>query len=225
LFVILNHAMKTLSLIVLAASLVAATADPLPLVPKPVSVETSGVSFKLSADTVILYSGDLESEAKLLAADIGKLTGSSPRVGEAGRKAGVRGPTEISLSLSVTDELPPSGYVLNTNNGTRLTIHGKDAAGVFHGTRTLLQLLPAKPHQGVSILIPGVKITDHPRFAWRGMMLDSGRHFVPVNDVKTFINQLALPQVQRHALASHRGSRLAHRDQKISQAHRGRRVA
>ncbi len=181
--------MKIHCFLAIAATLGVAAADPLPLIPKPVSVETTGVSFKLTPDTVIRSGDGLESEANLLAAEIGKLTGTTPKVVDARLK--IHHPSEILVALSVTDELPPSGYVLKTIDGANLAIHGKDAAGVFYGTRTLIQLLPAKPNKGVAILIPGVKITDHPRFAWRGMMLDSGRHFVPVDDVKTFIDQLA----------------------------------
>jgi hexosaminidase len=58
-----------------------------------------------------------------------------------------------------------------------------DAAGVFYGVQTLLQLLPEAPC---------LRIEDAPRFRWRGALLDVGRHFMPKAFVLRFIDLLAL---------------------------------
>jgi hexosaminidase len=52
--------------------------------------------------------------------------------------------------------------------------------GVLHGLQTFLQLVRATP-QGFAV--PAMTIDDQPRFAWRGLMLDVGRHFMPVDVV------------------------------------------
>jgi hexosaminidase len=71
-------------------------------------------------------------------------------------------------------------------------------AGLFRGTQTLRQLLPAGIESQISFgrrtvgTVPAGQITDHPRFEYRGAMLDVARHFFTVNEVKTYIDVLAL---------------------------------
>ena len=72
-----------------------------------------------------------------------------------------------------------------------------EPAGIFRGTQTLRQLIPpgieAQMHRGNgSWAIPAVSITDQPRFAWRGAMLDVSRHFFTVREVQQYIDILAL---------------------------------
>src|SRR5258708_29967019 len=49
-----------------------------------------------------------------------------------------------------------------------------DEEGVFYGVQTLIQLLPVNNNK---LQVPFVSINDYPRFAYRGMHLDAGRHF------------------------------------------------
>ena len=66
-----------------------------------------------------------------------------------------------------------------------------DEEGVFYGMQTLIQILP--PHiSNNKIEIPYVTIKDYPRFGYRGMHLDCGRHFMPVDFIKKYIDYLAL---------------------------------
>ncbi|GAA3064615.1 beta-N-acetylhexosaminidase [Actinokineospora globicatena] len=87
------------------------------------------------------------------------------------------------------------GYRLSiTSTGVDAVAH--DAAGAFHATQTLRQLLgpdafrAADIHRGPWELPCGV-ITDHPRFGWRGVLLDVARHFMPKAGVLRFIDLLA----------------------------------
>tara|TARA_B100001971_G_C18262888_1_gene588756 strand:- start:2350 stop:3261 length:912 start_codon:yes stop_codon:yes gene_type:complete len=98
-------------------------------------------------------------------------------------------PPHIALELASESSLPAAGYCLDISP-TRIKITGKDAAGVFYGTRTLLQLLPTTTNFE-SAEIPAMTITDHPRFAWRGMMIDSARHFIEVDHIKSFLDWMA----------------------------------
>jgi hexosaminidase len=50
--------------------------------------------------------------------------------------------------------------------------------GVLHGLQTFLQLIKLTPE---GFVVPSVTIEDKPRFAWRGLMVDSGRHFIPLD--------------------------------------------
>ena len=81
------------------------------------------------------------------------------------------------------------GYALDvTPQGIRVT--ARDAAGLFHGAITLAQLLTPDAKQG-AVDVHALSIRDWPRFAWRGLMLDSARHFQSVADVEKLIDQMA----------------------------------
>lgn len=77
-----------------------------------------------------------------------------------------------------------------------IIIAAKASAGVYYATQTLLQLMPAevfKTDQKISsVTIEAVAIKDSPRFPWRGLMLDSSRHFQTVDEVKRFIDLMAI---------------------------------
>jgi hexosaminidase len=87
------------------------------------------------------------------------------------------------------------GYALSvTADGVRLD--ARSPAGLFHGVQTIRQLLPFGIESDMMTkrewAIPAVTITDRPRFGWRGAMLDVSRHFFTVDEVKQFIDMLAL---------------------------------
>jgi hexosaminidase len=70
-------------------------------------------------------------------------------------------------------------------------------AGLFYGIQTHRQLLPPavfsrQKVDGVQWSVPCVRITDHPRFAWRGLLIDPARHFIPVPDVEQYLDTMAL---------------------------------
>lgn len=95
----------------------------------------------------------------------------------------------VSLALDTVLVKQPEGYLLQvTPQQVKLIAH--DAAGIGHGIATLRQLW--KPAAGGGLVLPGTMITDYPRFSYRGMHLDVGRHFFSVEYVKNFIDQLAL---------------------------------
>ncbi|MBA4275946.1 beta-N-acetylhexosaminidase [Flavobacterium sp.] len=81
------------------------------------------------------------------------------------------------------------GYSLKSDN-KRIVIEGNSPTGTFYGMQTLIQLLPLEKSNNLKIALVDVK--DEPRFAYRGSMLDVGRHFFPVSFVKKYIDYLAL---------------------------------
>lgn len=75
-----------------------------------------------------------------------------------------------------------------------LYITGSNEAAVFYGIQTLLQIIQTEPitnSKHTTIQIPFVSIDDYPRFQYRGMHLDVGRHFFPVSFIKKYIDYLA----------------------------------
>ncbi|MFN8318379.1 MAG: family 20 glycosylhydrolase [Saprospiraceae bacterium] len=86
-------------------------------------------------------------------------------------------------------EKKPEAYQIKVNEDG-LTIASHDASGMFRGVVTALQLLPNKFRHDFKM--PYCTIKDEPVFGWRGLMLDVSRHFFSVEDVKRFIDRMAL---------------------------------
>ncbi|WP_245923497.1 beta-N-acetylhexosaminidase [Paractinoplanes atraurantiacus] len=102
-------------------------------------------------------------------------------------------PGRGGVTLRVDPSKPIEGYAL-TCAPASLEITGGSAAGVFRGAQTLRQLLPPAALRRAGAVdwnVPAVTITDQPRFAWRGVMLDVARHFMPVADVLRFLDLAA----------------------------------
>ena len=146
-------------------------------------------AFVLAADTKIVYQGDetMQSNARLLSEYIAEKTG---------------------LQLEVTDETVEGAITLSVGNvcdnaeGYSLTvgpdgvnITGASSAGVFYGMQTLRKALPIV--DGRQVRLPAVSIADYPRFGYRGAHLDVSRHFFTVDSVKSFIDMLALHNMNR----------------------------
>lgn len=105
---------------------------------------------------------------------------------------GARVPSGIHLRLEPAPEgASPEAYRLSvTNAGVEVTAGA--GAGLFHGLQSLRQLMEAAtPASGGPVAIPAVTIVDAPRFTWRGLHLDVGRHFFPVEFVKRYIDLMA----------------------------------
>lgn len=78
-------------------------------------------------------------------------------------------------------------YTLNIQDGTA-KIAAQTDFGAMHGMETILQLVQAS---GSGYFLPAVHISDVPRFPWRGLMLDPGRHFLPVANVLRTLDAMA----------------------------------
>ena len=112
------------------------------------------------------------------------------------------GPHSIRLRTNpdVERELGPEGYRLSTDGSIEkvaVLIEGGGPAGVFWGAQTLRQLLGPAAHRRAPLStdrtwdLPQVTFDDCPRFAWRGLMLDVSRHFMPKDDVLRYLDLLA----------------------------------
>ncbi|CZF86807.1 beta-N-acetylhexosaminidase [Grimontia marina] len=99
---------------------------------------------------------------------------------------------EAQIRLVQDKNLKPEHYRVSVTL-QRVTISASNEAGFAHGVATVLQLLPtqASHRHYFDYALPCVEVEDHPRFGYRGMMLDCARHFHPLSRVKNLINQLA----------------------------------
>jgi hexosaminidase len=102
----------------------------------------------------------------------------------------------IVFALRPDDASLPEGegYRLVVD-ATHVELTAREARGLFRGSTTLWQLLTPTMAPATAIDVPAVRIEDHPRFAWRGAMLDSARHFQPPEFVKRFIDEIALAKL------------------------------
>lgn len=144
------------------------------LVPLPAYLEVvDAAGLPLTAATAV--SGP---DSDLLRTLVATRTGIAP----AGTSA-----TTPTVTLAVEPGGAPESYRI-TVDATTATVTGADAAGLFYGIHTLVQLIrPA----GDGWEIPAVVIEDAPRFAYRGVMLDVARHFHPVATVTAYIDRAA----------------------------------
>ncbi len=116
-----------------------------------------------------------------------------------GLQAAVAAPGSISggVQLAAVSGLGPEAYRLRVTRD-RILIEASAPAGWFYGWQSVRQLVQVAAAESTSpMAIPCLEIEDAPRFTWRGMMLDVCRHFIPVSDVKKFIDHLALYKLNR----------------------------
>lgn len=102
-------------------------------------------------------------------------------------------PKLIVLSLGLQSDNPDAYKI--TVDANKIDIVGASESGVFYGIQTIRKSIPLG--KAAEVEMPAVVINDAPRFAYRGMMLDVSRHFFSVDEVKTFIDMLALHNVNK----------------------------
>lgn len=153
------------------------------IVPKPLSVIERRGTFRITPHTRLYAAEGLESEARLFMADIVPLLDHG-----IARSEQLRG---ADIVLRLDSALEAEEYLLQIAPG-RMTLSGGTPCGVFYALQSLRQLIA---EHGASI--PALEIHDKPDMVYRGAMLDVSRHFFPVEEVKRFIDLLALHKLNR----------------------------
>ncbi len=161
------------------------------IVPQPASMTVNEGAFKLSPETSISASGGVEKLGIQLQRDLALATGFNLPVVRRAKANTIRLKTSTSLS-----KLGAEGYKLNVKSDG-IEIAAYQPAGVFYGIQSLRQLLPAENFRqakvdGVEWTVPCVSIQDQPRFSWRGLHIDVGRHFLPKEFLLKYIDLIAL---------------------------------
>jgi hexosaminidase len=161
---------------------------PLALIPQPAQVTMADGRFKVTAHTPIVVvdeSAATRQTALYLAKLLGRTRALTLRV--AVGKAAT--PAIVFQRDPQAPVAQAGGYTLDvTPRGIR--IRARDDAGLFHGAITLWQVLAPDARSG-AVDVPALHIRDWPRFAWRGLMLDSARHFQSVAEIETLLDQMA----------------------------------
>jgi len=162
------------------------------IIPLPKSYKSNDEVFRLTSDVEICYSEDLKEMAGLLAESLSPATGWDFDV----LKSKSIDNKYISISVDKTMLSENEAYKL-TATKKYIKIVGADAAGVFNGIQTLLQMLPEEIYnkerqKGIEWKINGAEITDAPLYPWRGVMLDASRYFFDKDYVLHLIDMMGM---------------------------------
>ncbi|MBR5334955.1 MAG: beta-N-acetylhexosaminidase [Bacteroidaceae bacterium] len=184
-------------------------AQEISLVPMPAQMSVGTGSFTLGGDVVICQPKDkaIAKVVRNFVDGIKATTGVKIKIDtykktkfegvqKSGKKAGAH------IALSVDGSMGDEAYKLTVKERL-VTIRAAKPAGFFYAFQTLKQLLPRNVMAGVydaSVKewnIPAVEIEDEPRFAWRGFMLDEGRHFYGKEEIMKVLDVMAAYKMNR----------------------------
>lgn len=190
------------ALVVVKVAVEKVAVEKLALVPKPVQMKLLSGAYIFESEITVRASHRFSEPDSVLARLLGPASGiefvASAKAGtRAAAGDGTEDGTEQSAAITIDylEHLGSEAYELDvTQQGVHIS--AASDAGVFYAVQTLRQLLPADIYRTTLVQrewsIPAVSITDEPRFRWRGMHLDVGRHFMPVEFVKKFVDLLAV---------------------------------
>ena len=179
---------------ILASLLLASCSNPdfsqeqISLVPKPSKFILKEQSFRFKSGTSIVIQDESQRKA------------ANYLVGMLNRAAGFKlSPTEEKTGNGVlfetVEQLKKEAYHLEINPN-QIIIQTSDEAGFFNAVQTIRQLLPPEIESKTQVqsewLVPCSIVDDEPRFAWRGMHMDFSRHFSTIDEVKEFLDYMAL---------------------------------
>lgn len=171
----------------------AATAPPLSIIPAPAHIERMSGNVVIHDGAAVLVRSDnpkATAIAKQFVALVAKTRQLTLHVHAYEKTINRDGAIVIRLGDKV-DAPDGEGYRL-TAKDNHILVAARDPAGLYYGTTSLWQLLTADSSDAPKATIGEVDIKDSPRFAWRGMMLDSVRHFQTVPQVKKLIDWMSL---------------------------------
>lgn len=159
------------------------------MIPKPNKIEERAGVFPLVPTTTVVGDAGLDAVACVVRQYLGAGAGV-PESESTG-----------SIRFELNDQLEREEYRLSVRPDG-VTIAAGAEPGAFWGFQSFMQLLPARVYrqplwsgmqeEPATYDVPCCEITDAPRFAWRGVMLDVARHFLPVREVLRFIDLMAI---------------------------------
>jgi hexosaminidase len=158
------------------------------LIPMPQNITFQPGAFVLHSKTVIQTNDVTSFEALFLKESIKNQTGLDLKIAKVVPNSAatiqlifdVEGPDASNFKENYKLEVTPKS----------ITVKAEYNQGIFYGIQTLLQLIPLA--QESDIKIPCLQIFDHPKFKWRGMHLDVGRHFFSTAFIKKYIDYIAM---------------------------------
>ncbi len=174
-----------------------ASAQQINIIPHPQTIQKSEGAFTITPATKIIYAQPDNKELPIAL---------SPLITKLQIAAGIKlpqaskTPLKNYIEVELTDRiLHPEGYHLAITP-THITIQASTPAGIFYAVQSLLQLLPVEIEsptlvKNISLKIPAMEIDDAPGFAYRGLMLDVARHFMPYAFLEKLIDLMAMQKM------------------------------
>ena len=157
------------------------------IIPKPVKIIDKTGSFTLDSKVRINAVKELTNEKDYLTGLLNKGFKTDMAVQPLNHQP--------SINLIINPDISnKEGYTLEITP-EKIEISGKTPTGVFYGIQSLRQLLPVRFEVEKSfdkVQLPAVFIEDYPRYVYRGMHLDVGRHLFPLDFIKKYIDLIAL---------------------------------
>jgi len=158
------------------------------LIPAPATLELHQGHFLLDANASVLVRGeDAERAADYLHALLEKSHSM-------GLQRAERSDAAITLTVepaAFSADASPESYRLNISP-ERVALAAPDARGLLYGAVTLWQLASSGTDASGAVVLPALQIEDTPRFAWRGYMLDSARHFQSVAQIEQILDAMVV---------------------------------
>ncbi|QXQ07940.1 beta-N-acetylhexosaminidase [Sphingosinicellaceae bacterium] len=173
--------MRSVALVLATLAPMATAASP-SLLPLPASIQMGTGSLRISHTSTVAVAADAPGAARA-AALLGDMLKRS-------RGFDLKPASNATIRFVRTAGGKPESYRL-TVDSVHATITAPDDAGLFYGAITLWQLVSADG------TIPAVTIDDAPRFGWRGLMLDSARHYQSPAFIKRLLEWMALAKLNR----------------------------
>lgn len=163
------------------------------ILPEPVQLTPKSGQFILTADTKIVLTSKtqkLQQVTRYLSRLLKPATGFNLEISNDPGEANI---ILFSLDNNINH---PEGYILDISPH-QVLIRARQAVGAFYAVQSLRQLLPPEIEskemvESAEWRIPCATIEDAPRYAYRGMHLDVGRHFFPIEFIRKYIDMLAL---------------------------------
>ncbi len=168
------------------------------IVPLPQSLEVGNGDFTITPQTKLRYDSQLEEIDNVISYFNGYLKRSSGFELESSETVAA---TEASIRLKFNKNINNSeGYELTVDK-EGITISASSSKGIFYGVQTILQLLPEEIYSveksNFDLTLPFCKVKDEPRFKWRGMHLDVGRHYFDKEFIKKYIDYIAMHKMNK----------------------------
>ncbi|GAB1464475.1 beta-N-acetylhexosaminidase [Pedobacter sp.] len=154
------------------------------IIPAPVSVQKGSGSFVFDKSVVLLSNNPKNAKIAETLQSFAATKGLNLKI----VKTATATQKVIELTSVGANQLPDEGYQIKITSN-RIKLMGKDA-GLFYALQSFMQLMPDKKHVG-AISVSNVEINDYPRFSYRGLHLDVGRHFFPLSFIKKYIDVMA----------------------------------
>ena len=166
------------------------------IIPQPAELVILNGGFTIDEKTAVLVS-PLDGQTKLAADFLTALLRRSTSLELPVSEGTGEGHNRIMMIIDTTLTVGKEGYTLEVTN-RNIILKAPAAEGFFYGVQTIRQLLPPQVEvEGglageIRPVVPACVITDEPRFRYRGMHLDVCRHFFTVDEVKRYLDILAL---------------------------------